>query len=158
MSIKVIELHHHAVTMPSGLTETMGEFYRDVLGLGVDEGRWNIPGVPGFFLDLPNDTQIHLLGRDGPSRYAKAPDQDPVSCHVALAVSDILEAERELIQHNVRYWTLDNVASPELKQLFFRDPANNIIELHQFGKCRCKKSDRAFSDAKTSAAKQKTGK
>ena len=152
MALKILELHHHAVVMPGALLEKMGEFYKDVMGLAVDEGRWNIPGVPGFFLDLPDDTQIHLLGRDGPSRYAKSPDQDPVSCHVALAVPDVLEAEQELIKHGVRYWTLDNVASPQLKQLFFRDPAGNILELHQIGKCRCKKSDRKFSDAATKSA------
>lgn len=152
MAIRILQLHHHAVTMPSALLENMGRFYRDVMGLAVDEGRWNIPGVPGFFLDLPDETQIHLLGRDGPSRYAKTPEQDPVSCHVALAVADVLEAERELLRLQVPYWTLDNVASPELKQLFFRDPAGNILELHQIGKCRCRKSDRKFSDEKTKAA------
>src|SRR5215469_15093327 len=156
MALKILELHHHAVVMPGALLEQMGEFYKDVMGLAVDEGRWNIPGVPGFFLDLPDDTQIHLLGRDGPSRYAKSPDQDPVSHHVALAVADVLEAEQELIKLGVSYWTLDNVASPQLKQLFFRDPAGNIVELHQLGKCRCKKSDRKFSDEKTKAAAAKS--
>jgi catechol 2,3-dioxygenase-like lactoylglutathione lyase family enzyme len=154
MALKILELHHHAVTMPTSALDEMGVFYKDVMGLGVDEGRWNIPGVPGYFLDLPDDTQIHLLGRDGPSRYAKKPDQDPVSHHVALAVENILEAEQELVKHNVTYWTLDNVASPELRQLFFRDPAGNILELHQIGRCRCKKSSRQFSDEKTKAASQ----
>src|ERR1700722_7425973 len=105
MALKVLELHHHAVTMPNHLLEAMGVFYKDLMGLGVDEGRWNIPGVPGFFLDLPDETQIHLLGRDGPSRYAKGPDQDPVSNHVALAVANVREAEQELIKFGVAYWT-----------------------------------------------------
>src|SRR5260221_5185671 len=155
MAIKILELHHHAVVMPNSLMETVGAFYRDVMGLSVDEGRWNIPGVPGFFLDLPNDTQIHVLGRDGPSRYAKGPDQDPVSTHVAFAVGDVIEAERELIRLGVSHWVLDNVGSPELKQIFFKDPAGNVMELHQLGKCRCKKSNRGFSDMKTNAAAAK---
>ncbi len=154
MALKILELHHHAVTMPIELMEEMGEFYKKVMGLGVDEGRWNIPGVPGFFLDLADETQIHLLGRDGPSRYAKGPDQDPVTHHVALAVANVRDAEQELIKRGVAYWTLDNVASPELRQLFFRDPAGNVLELHQIGRCRCRKSNRQFSDEKTKAAAQ----
>jgi catechol 2,3-dioxygenase-like lactoylglutathione lyase family enzyme len=142
MALKILELHHHAVTMPAAMTEDMGAFYRDVLGLAVDEGRWNIPGIPGFFLDLPNDVQIHLLGKDGVSMYATAPDKDPVNVHVALAVPDIVEAEEELKRLGIDYWKLHNVAAPDLQQLFFRDPAGNQIELHQIGRCRCKKSDR----------------
>jgi catechol 2,3-dioxygenase-like lactoylglutathione lyase family enzyme len=156
MALSILELHHHAVIMPYELVDRMGEFYRDVMGLGVDEGRWNIPGVPGYFLDLPDDTQIHLLGRNGLSRYAKGPDQDPISYHVALAVADVLETEKELVRLNVAYWTLDNIASPELRQLFFRDPAGNIIELHQIGRCRCKKSSRHFADERAKAAGKNT--
>ncbi|MNC82467.1 hypothetical protein D3C75_1359940 [compost metagenome] len=33
-------------------------------------------------------------------------------------------------------------------QLFLRDPVGNLIELHQIGRCRCKRSDREFADAK----------
>ncbi|MGH8139127.1 MAG: VOC family protein [Steroidobacteraceae bacterium] len=154
MALEILELHHHAVIVPPDLVEKTGEFYRNVMGLATDAGRWNIPGLPGFFLDLPNDTQIHLLGREGstPSRYATSPDQDPVSNHVALAVADVLKAEQELIRLKVPYWILDNVASPELKQLFFRDPAGNVIELHQIGKCRCKASDRQFANEKVRTA------
>lgn len=159
MALQILELHHHAVLMPAQLMERVGDFYKEVMGLPVDAGRWNIPGLPGFFLDLPNDTQIHLLGRESaePSRYAKGPDQDPVSNHVALAVADVLAAETELIRLKVPYWTLDNVASPQLKQLFFRDPAGNIIELHQLGKCRCKQSDRKFSDSAMASAATRRG-
>ena len=33
--------------MPLSLVEAMGAFYRDVLGLDADAGRWH-PRVPGF--------------------------------------------------------------------------------------------------------------
>lgn len=67
---------------------------------------------------------------------------------MALAVRDIAAAETELQRLAVDYWKLDNVAAPELMQLFLRDPVGNLIELHQIGRCRCKRSDRAFADAK----------
>jgi catechol 2,3-dioxygenase-like lactoylglutathione lyase family enzyme len=154
VALEILELHHHAVLVPLDLVEKTGDFYAEVLGLAKDRGRSNIPHLPGYFLDLPNDTQIHLLGRDGsaPSYYATAPDQDPVSHHVALAVADVQKSEQELIRLKIPFWRLDNVASPELKQLFFRDPAGNVIELHQIGKCRCKASDRQFADSKRKAA------
>jgi catechol 2,3-dioxygenase-like lactoylglutathione lyase family enzyme len=148
MALKVLELHNHAVRMPLGKVAAMGAFYGGVLGLDTDEGRWEIPGIAGYFLDMGNDCQIHLLGSDGPSPYSRGPGRDPVENHVALAVDDIAEAEAELQRMAVDYWKLNNVAAPELMQLFLRDPVGNLIELHQLGRCRCKRSDRLFADAK----------
>jgi catechol 2,3-dioxygenase-like lactoylglutathione lyase family enzyme len=148
MALEVLELHHHAVRMPMGKVAEMGAFYGDVLGLDTDRGRWEIPGIAGYFLDMGNDCQIHLLGSDGPSPYAQGPGRDPVENHVALAVRDIAAAQAELERLGVDFWKLDNVAAPELMQLFLRDPVGNLIELHQIGRCRCKRSDRAFADAR----------
>ncbi|MDF3835275.1 glyoxalase [Cupriavidus basilensis] len=158
MAIEILELHHHAVRMPIDKVEAMGTFYGGVLGLDTDAGRWSIPGIPGYFLDMGNDCQIHLLGSDGPSPYAQGPGKDPVENHVALAVRDILATEAELLRMNVDFWKLDNVAAPELKQLFLRDPVGNLIELHQIGRCRCKRSDRAFADARAAAGATPTTK
>ncbi|WP_337882450.1 VOC family protein [Chromobacterium haemolyticum] len=154
MAIEVLELHHQGLRMPLNLVEAMGAFYRDVLGLDADGGRWHIPGVPGFFLDLGNDCQIHLLGNDGASPYAQGADQDPVDNHVALTVRDIAQAEAELLRQGIAHWKQANVAAPELTQLFLRDPAGHLIELHQIGHCRCKASDRARADALAAAGAQ----
>lgn len=142
MAIKVRELHHIGLGVGNAMADQMRDYYRDVLDLTQDAGRWHIPGIHGYFLDVPNDVQIHLLGSDGPSPYSKGPGKDPVENHIALAVEDIVEAESELQAQGIDYFTLDNVASPNLKQLFLRDPAGNLIELHQIGLCRCKKSQR----------------
>ena len=43
-------------------------FYSEVLGLPVDTGRPNIPGIPGFWMDVGDEThtaQIHLMGAVG---------------------------------------------------------------------------------------------
>ncbi|ATE65509.1 VOC family protein [Rhizorhabdus dicambivorans] len=143
MAVDVVELHHIGLGMGNDKADEARDFYRDVLALTQDAGRWHIPGIHGYFLDVPSDNQIHLLGSDGPSPYSKGPGKDPVENHIALAVSDILAAEEELQRLRVDYFTLDNVASPNLKQLFIRDPAGNLIELHQVGLCRCRKSQRA---------------
>ncbi|HEV2363340.1 MAG TPA: VOC family protein [Caulobacteraceae bacterium] len=142
MPIKVLEFHHHAVSMPTGLVEKMGDFYRDILGFSSDAGRWVIPGIPGYFFDVPNDIQIHLLGSDGQSPYSQGFGRDPVENHMALAVEDVVEAERFLTENKIDFFKLENVAAPQLQQLFLRDPAGHLIELHQIGHCRCKASDR----------------
>src|SRR5215475_2958370 len=84
MAVKVLELHHHGIRVgPS--TEDLSKalaFYRDVLGLTTDPGRPEIPGIPGYWMDL-GQTQIHLMGASGPSRYAKGERQDPTLTHVA---------------------------------------------------------------------------
>lgn len=133
MPVKVLELHHVGFGVNHAQADAMLDFYRDVLSLPQDPSRWKIPGIYGSWINLPNGTQLHILGSEGPSRYAKGPGQDPVSNHIALAVEDVLAAEQELIARGIAYFTLDNVASPSLKQLFLRDPAGNLVELHQSG-------------------------
>lgn len=129
--MKVIELHHVGFGVNHAQADAMLDFYRNVLALPQDPSRWKIPGIYGSWFNLPNGTQLHILGCEGVSQYAKGPDQDPVSNHFALAVEDILAAEQELVEQGIEYFTLDNIASPNLKQLFLRDPAGNLIELHQ---------------------------
>ena len=97
MSIRVLEIHHHAVRIDSEppKVEAVREFYADVLGLDADPGRPTIPGVPGFWINVSQGGQIHLIGSQQPSPLAKGPGQDPTISHVALAVADIQETKAE---------------------------------------------------------------
>ncbi|MET3131028.1 catechol 2,3-dioxygenase-like lactoylglutathione lyase family enzyme [Oxalobacteraceae bacterium GrIS 1.11] len=131
MAIKVLELHHVGFGVSNAVAEQMRDFYVDVLALPQDRTRWDIPGVGGCWFDLPNGTQIHILGSDGESPYAQGPGQDPVANHLALAVEDVLDAERELQRRGLTYFAMENVASPHLKQIFLRDPGGNLLEIHQ---------------------------
>ena len=119
MPVKVLELHHVGFGVNHAQADAMLDFYRDVLSLPQDPARWKIPGIYGSWINLPNGTQLHILGSEGPSRYAKGPGQDPVSNHIALAVEDVLAAEQELIARGIAYLTLDNVASPSLKPVSY---------------------------------------
>jgi hypothetical protein len=42
----------------------------------------------------------------------------------------------------VKYWSIVSVVGPQLEQLFMDDPHGNLIELHEAGTCRCKKTTR----------------
>ena len=139
MAIKVLELHHQGVRVGGSQEEAdrAVSFYRDVLGLGADPGRPNIPGIPGYWVDVGGRAQIHLMGVNGASRYAKGPGQDPSLPHVAFAVADIMETRAELDRMGTPYWVAEGIVGPQSQQIFMRDPAGNMIELHQAGTCRC---------------------
>ncbi|HXJ81806.1 MAG TPA: VOC family protein [Candidatus Methylomirabilis sp.] len=139
MAVKVLELHHHGIRIGPSEAEVKQAFafYHDVLGLDCDPGRPKIPTIDGYWMDVGGTAQIHLMGVDGQSKFAQAPDRDPSRPHVALAVPDIQEARRELDRLGVDYWLTEGVVGPQSQQLFMKDPFGNMIELHQVGTCRC---------------------
>lgn len=149
MAITVLELHHHGIRVgatPTELDEAR-EFYTRVLGLTPDPGR-NIPGQPGYWMEL-GTAQIHLMGISGTSTLAKNPTDDPSLPHVALAVPDVQEAKKELDRLDQKYFTTLGVTGPYAEQIFLRDPAGNLIELHQIGTCRCNKATTSGAAGRT---------
>ncbi|MDQ1697830.1 MAG: hypothetical protein QOJ03_3183 [Frankiaceae bacterium] len=139
MALSGLELHHHAVRMRPDAADATLAFYRDVLGLHPDPGTRKIPDIEGFWLDCANDTQVHVFGVEGVSKYARLADEDPFTPHVAFGVPDIAAARTELDELQVRYWA---VGRDERQQIFLTDISGNMIELHQTGTCRCKQSAR----------------
>ncbi len=144
MAIKVLEIHHHGVRIDAGdkTIEDLKNFYTGVLGLEHDTGRPEIPGIPGMWINIGEVGQIHLIGGDVPSRFAQGPGKDPTSPHVALAVEDIVETKAELDRLGANYWSLKGATGPDAEQLFLNDPCGNMVELHQFNKCRCRLKSR----------------
>jgi class 3 adenylate cyclase len=138
MSLKVVELHHHAVRVPPSRTAAADtrRFYTEVLGLGADDGHSAQAGLTGQRINAGPTAQIHLIGLIGTT-----PDPgsgiDPTAPHVALAVASIAEARSELDRQGIRYRTMPGGNGPESQQLFLTDPAGNLVELHQMGTCRC---------------------
>ena len=108
--------------------ETHRRFYTEVLGLPLDPNRPDIPGIPGFWLNV-GQNQIHLMGARGQSPAARAGEEDPSQPHVALVVDDLAEAKRHLDEMGVRYSTYGNLVGAQ--QLFLRDPSGHLIELQQ---------------------------
>ena len=144
MAVKVLELHHHGIRVGTSEADTKKalDFYQTVLGLAPDPGRPFIPTIPGFWMDVGGRAQIHLMGVNGQSKFAKGPGKDPASPHVALAVADIQEARRELDRLGADYWVAEGIVGPESQQIFMHDPFGNLIELHQAGTCRCNSASR----------------
>ena len=65
-----------------------------------------------------------------------------VLAHVALAVENIVETKAELDRLGADYWSLKGATGPDAEQLFLKDPCGNMVELHQFDKCRCRLKSR----------------
>jgi catechol 2,3-dioxygenase-like lactoylglutathione lyase family enzyme len=124
------------------------DFYHGVLGLDPDPGRPHIPTIDGYWMDVGGTAQIHLMGVDGQSKFAKGPGKDPSQPHVALAVGDVQEARRELDRLGVAYWVAEGVVGPQSQQIFMHDPFGNMIELHQIDTCRCVTARRPAAGAR----------
>ena len=124
---------------------TMGaleSFYADVLGLRKDEGRPEIPGIPGMWINVGEVGQIHLIGGAQPSPVAKGPGEDPTRPHIAFAVKDIVATRKELDRMGTKYWVIEGLVSPQSTQLFVNDPCGNMLEFHQIDTCRCTRINR----------------
>jgi catechol 2,3-dioxygenase-like lactoylglutathione lyase family enzyme len=139
MAIEILGIHHHATRIDADGEKlaAVQRFYKDVLGLGADPGRPTIPGVPGFWINVGEGGQIHLIAGAQPSPLAKGPGQDPTIPHVALSVADIQATKAELDRLGVKYWSMTGINGPEAEQVFVNDPSGNMVELHQVDQCRC---------------------
>ena len=135
MTIRVIELHHHAVRVGPSEVDAVRDFYVDVLGLAADPGRRVRSGIQGHWLDVGDHAQIHLMGVAG--RYDEVSGIDASEPHVALAVADIAQARAELQRLGIVHRVLERPQGPAAMQVFLKDPAGNLVELHQAGLCRC---------------------
>lgn len=136
MAIKVLGLHHCGVRVAPAATQAVARFYSEVLGLPADPGRPDVPGVPGYWLDAGEHAQLHLIGAGG-RLVDLGGGLDPSEPHVALAVPDVAAAQAELERHGVPYGVLAGRNGPGSEQIFLRDPAGNLIELHAASTCRC---------------------
>jgi class 3 adenylate cyclase/catechol 2,3-dioxygenase-like lactoylglutathione lyase family enzyme len=144
MTIKVLELHHHAVRVAATpqAADRAREFYEHVLGLTADPGRPAISGVPGHWINAGAHAQVHVMGAEG-TLMDLGEGIDPSAPHVAFAVEDIAEARAELGRLGIDHRVLQGVVGPGSEQVFLKDPAGNLIELHQIGSCRCTAASRA---------------
>ncbi|WP_109526652.1 MULTISPECIES: VOC family protein [Nocardia] len=150
MALDGFDLHHVALRIRPGTEHTTEAFFGEVLGLRPDPGAREIPGIPLFWMDV-GDTQVHLFALGGTSEYARTPDRDPFTQHVAFGVPDIAAACAELDRLGTPYW---KVGRDENRQVFIYDPSGAMFELHQIGTCRCKsvaRADHTAQDNSTTA-------
>jgi len=112
-------LHHVNVNVPRGRSELIAAFYCDLLGMTriprPDNGR------EGIWLDMGDETQLHLSERDD------APTSQP---HFALLVDDLGGVRRQLSEGGAEFQPAEDIFATGGRG-FTRDPAGNRIELIQ---------------------------
>jgi glyoxylase I family protein len=97
-------------------------FYRDVLGLVVDDSRPDL-GYPGAWLRV-GQQQIHLLQLPNPDPVHGRPAHVGRDRHVALMVSDLEALKSRLQQEGIAY----SSSRSGRRALFCRDPDGNGLE------------------------------
>lgn len=154
MVIRVLELHRHAVRVPASgqAARAAFDFYTQVLGLVPDDTHPRAPGVSAHWLAAGRHAQLQLVAAGGSTL---SPDLgfDPSLPHVAFAVADIAAAKDELQRFGLPHRCLPGLVDPGAERVLLRDPAGNLIELHQIGTCRCElRSPAANTHARLSGA------
>jgi catechol 2,3-dioxygenase-like lactoylglutathione lyase family enzyme len=119
--MKARRILHHSVNV-EGELDAAEAFYTRVLGLEIEPGRPEIPGVGGRWLRV-GDAEIHLV--DAPVADASIRSTD---AHVCLAVDDIGAAIASLDDAGIAY---ERAAQGPVVQVFLADPSGNIIELQE---------------------------
>ncbi|MDQ9169101.1 VOC family protein [Oxalobacteraceae bacterium R-40] len=120
----VHHLHHFNIRAPAAQLDSIRDFYVDVLGL-VDGDRPPFR-FAGYWLYAGKHPVVHLMAaREG----QEVPSGTGSIDHVAFACSDYESMCRHLQQRKIEFRT-STVPGTEQRQVFFRDPIGNGIELN----------------------------
>ncbi|RXV64648.1 glyoxalase [Roseovarius sp. A46] len=130
-----LTLHH--VNLATDRVGEMAVFYRDVLGLEVPE--CDVPVLEkerGYSGDVAFVTdgriQTHLARRDPQAGFRAGQIVNPVaSGHIAYRTDDIATFRAHLEAQGIPYSDWGNRAVAGWHQIFFYDPDDNVIEVHQ---------------------------
>jgi len=106
-------------------TEQSLRFYRDVLGLCIDDSRPDLD-YPGAWLTI-GEQQIHLMELPNPDPVVGRPQHGGRDRHVAFYVGDIVALIDRLDEHGVGYTR----SASGRNALFLRDPDGNALEFVQ---------------------------
>ncbi len=115
---------HYNFRLERGLMEQMREFYEAAVGLKV--GQRPPFNSAGYWLYAGEKDILHLAEEAPLDKRRKG--SDLTFDHVALETSDWPEHRRRLEQQGVEYRE-STVPGTGRRQVFFRDPAGNGIEL-----------------------------
>ena len=104
-------------------TDISLKFYRDILGLSVDNSRPDL-GFPGAFLNITENQQIHILELPNPDPVKTRPEHAGRDRHIALSVSNLKILEERLKKENLSF----SRSKSGRPAIFTRDPDGNGLE------------------------------
>lgn len=121
----VIGFNHYNLRAPRALLDTLRAFYTEVVGLR--EGPRPAFRSFGYWLYIGTHDVLHLS--ECPPDEIRATDVLTTFDHVAFTCDDGDAMEQVLARHGIEY-RVAHVAQTGVRQIFFRDPAGNGIELN----------------------------
>ena len=123
--MRITRVLHASVNVAGGVGDATS-FYRDVLGLQTI-WRPEIPGVPGTWLDIGDEVQLHLVGSE-----PRPEGIDPGAQHVCFGVDDLDAAVAELDTAGIDHLEgSQDHHGTVVRQVWITDPAGNVIEFQQ---------------------------
>lgn len=130
-----LKLHH--INVVSHDVPGLDDFYRNVLDLKTEPGMGDkrkldegYPGDVSFMTD--GAIQMHLAEKDLQIGFRTGQAVNPVEKgHIAFRTDDIDGFIKRLEQKNISYSDFGDWAMTGWRQIFFYDPAGNVIEVHQ---------------------------
>ena len=123
MSGGIIQGLDHVSVLVADTDRALG-FYRDVLGLEVDENRPRL-AYSGAFLNLGDGCQIHLIELPNPDPVLGRPEHGGRDRHTALRIHSLDALIARLEAADIPY----TLSSSGRRALFCRDPDGNACEL-----------------------------
>ena len=133
-----LELHH--INFVTNDVDRLNRFYRDILQMdaipfqsfprtaATDETGYD--GKISFVTD--GNLELHLAEQNFDVAVNNDQHINPVERgHVAFRTDDIETFKKLLEKNNIKYADYGTAFAREWHQLFFHDPAGNIIEVHQ---------------------------
>lgn len=121
----VTGFNHYNLRAPRELLDQLKAFYCDVVGL--EEGARPAFRSFGYWL-YAGDQDILHLSETAPDE-ARATHVATTFDHVAFSCTNPVEMEEILVERRIEYGER-LVAQTGTKQIFFRDPAGNGVELN----------------------------
>ena len=130
-----LELHH--INLSTRDVKELERFYKDILFLDTQtedlptlEKKKGYSGDVSFVGD--GKVQMHLAQKDLSVNFKTGHFINPVEKgHIAFRTDNIEEFKVLLTENNIQFSDYGTAFAKEWYQIFFRDPAGNIIEVHQ---------------------------
>jgi glyoxylase I family protein len=135
-----MQIKFHHINLCTQDVPGLDTFYRDILDMksepGLAANRDKEQGYAGnvsFLTDGRDDaTQFHLAEQDLKIGFKTGQTVNPLEKgHLAFRTDDIAAFKKRLADNGIPYSDFGAWAMKGWEQIFFYDPAGNIIEVHQ---------------------------
>lgn len=132
-----MKLEFHHINLCSKQVPEMDAFYRDLLSMtpveGMKAGRVGLDAYNGettFITD--GNVQFHLSEKDHLVGFRTGNFVNPVDRgHIAFRTDDLEAFKKLLDEKGIKYSHYGAWAMSGWDQIFFYDPAGNVVEVHQ---------------------------